>query len=204
MPSSTTTGHVVAAKSPSTPPDYSRRRARRARPARRQLGTHAGVAGRHPHIAHGTTSSLNALVTGNVADRRLPHHQGPPRLDLHHERRGPLSRPLGRTSCRTCCSQTSPTVCCPSGTRWRSPSGSTATARSSSPSTRTTRARRSGRCSTTASSDRDLAAVVVPQPGPRAAAARARRRESTRTCSSRCPARSARGSGSSPATPRRS
>ena len=46
------------------------------------------------HIAHGTTSSLNALVTGKVPDGRLPHHQGPPRLDLHHERRGPLPRAL--------------------------------------------------------------------------------------------------------------
>lgn len=60
-------GRVVAAKSPSTPPDYSQG----VMDVLDQLAENFGaplesmLAGTH-HIAHGTTSSLNALVTGKV------------------------------------------------------------------------------------------------------------------------------------------
>ena len=152
-PSSTTTRAPCSRRSrPSTPPDYSRGVLDVLELLAEQLGRSLAemLADTH-HIAHGTTSSLNALVTGNVPAGRVPHHQGPPRLDLHHERRGPLSRPLRRTSCRHVLGQRKPHGCSPSGTRWRSPSGSTATGTSSSRSTRTTPATRSARCSTTAS-----------------------------------------------------
>lgn len=60
-------GRVVAAKSPSTPPDYSRG----VMDVLEQLAENLQVSlpemlGNTHHIAHGTTSSLNALVTGNV------------------------------------------------------------------------------------------------------------------------------------------
>jgi N-methylhydantoinase A len=60
-------GTVIAAKSPSTPPDYSHG----VLDALELLAEQAGrplpelLADTH-HIAHGTTSSLNALLTGNV------------------------------------------------------------------------------------------------------------------------------------------
>jgi N-methylhydantoinase A len=60
-------GTVVAAKSPSTPPDYSRGVLDVLELLAEQLGKPLTemLAETH-HIAHGTTSSLNALVTGNV------------------------------------------------------------------------------------------------------------------------------------------
>ena len=60
-------GTIVAAKSPSTPPDYSRGVLDVLGVLAEQLGrpTEEMLADTH-HIAHGTTSSLNALVTGNV------------------------------------------------------------------------------------------------------------------------------------------
>ena len=60
-------GTVLAAKSPSTPPDYSRGVMDALELLAGQLGVSLQemLAGTH-HIAHGTTSSLNALVTGNV------------------------------------------------------------------------------------------------------------------------------------------
>src|SRR5712671_2971793 len=60
-------GTVLAAKSPSTPPDYSRGVLDVLELLAEQLGIPLPdmLAGTH-HIAHGTTSSLNALVTGNV------------------------------------------------------------------------------------------------------------------------------------------
>ena len=60
-------GTVLAAKSPSTPPDYSRGVLDVLELLAEQLGVSLQqmLAGTH-HIAHGTTSSLNALVTGNV------------------------------------------------------------------------------------------------------------------------------------------
>src|SRR5579864_7968444 len=60
-------GTVLAAKSPSTPPDYSRGVLDVLELLAEQLGISLPdmLAGTH-HIAHGTTSSLNALVTGNV------------------------------------------------------------------------------------------------------------------------------------------
>src|SRR5437588_2649905 len=60
-------GTVFAAKSPSTPPDYSRGVLDVLELLAEQLGISMQemLAGTH-HIAHGTTSSLNALVTGNV------------------------------------------------------------------------------------------------------------------------------------------
>ena len=58
---------VLAAKSPSTPPDYSRGVLDVLELLAEQLGSSLPdmLADTH-HIAHGTTSSLNALVTGNV------------------------------------------------------------------------------------------------------------------------------------------
>ncbi len=60
-------GTVLAAKSPSTPPDYSHGVLDVLRLLAEQLGKSLPemLAETH-HIAHGTTSSLNALVTGNV------------------------------------------------------------------------------------------------------------------------------------------
>jgi N-methylhydantoinase A len=60
-------GTVVAAKSPSTPPDYSRGVLDVLELLAEQIGRSLPemLADTH-HIAHGTTSSLNALVTGNV------------------------------------------------------------------------------------------------------------------------------------------
>ncbi len=60
-------GTVLAAKSPSTPPDYSRGVLDVLGLLSEQLGVPLAemLADTH-HIAHGTTSSLNALVTGNV------------------------------------------------------------------------------------------------------------------------------------------
>src|SRR5690348_15223197 len=60
-------GTVLAAKSPSTPPDYSRGVLDVLELLAGQLGCSLPdmLAGTH-HIAHGTTSSLNALVMGNV------------------------------------------------------------------------------------------------------------------------------------------
>jgi N-methylhydantoinase A len=62
-------GTVVAAKSASTPPDYSQG----VMDVIIQLAENLGepvesMLGKTHHIAHGTTSSLNALVTGNVPD----------------------------------------------------------------------------------------------------------------------------------------
>lgn len=60
-------GTVVAAKAPSTPPDYSGGVLDVVTSLAEQLGTtvEAMLADTH-HIAHGTTSSLNSLVMGNV------------------------------------------------------------------------------------------------------------------------------------------
>ncbi|MDV6264374.1 hydantoinase/oxoprolinase family protein [Rhodococcoides yunnanense] len=60
-------GTVVAAKAPSTPPDYSQGVIDVLEALAEQLGcpVQEMLANTH-HIAHGTTSSLNALVMGNV------------------------------------------------------------------------------------------------------------------------------------------
>ena len=60
-------GTVVAAKAPSTPPDYSQGVIDCLAGLAEQLGSRVEemLADTH-HIAHGTTSSLNALVMGNV------------------------------------------------------------------------------------------------------------------------------------------
>lgn len=60
-------GSVIAAKAPSTPPDYSDGVLGVLTSLAQQLGTTVEqmLADTH-HIAHGTTSSLNALVTGHV------------------------------------------------------------------------------------------------------------------------------------------
>jgi N-methylhydantoinase A len=60
-------GTVLATKSPSTPPDYSRGVMDVLTLLAEQLGQSLPdmLANTH-HVAHGTTSSLNALVTGNV------------------------------------------------------------------------------------------------------------------------------------------
>lgn len=60
-------GRVIGAKSPSTPPDYSRGVLDVLHGLARQLGgSLEDMLANTNHIAHGTTSSLNALVTGNV------------------------------------------------------------------------------------------------------------------------------------------
>ena len=60
-------GTIVAAKAPSTPPDYSEGVLDVLTVLAGQVGRPVGdmLADTH-HVAHGTTSSLNALVTGNV------------------------------------------------------------------------------------------------------------------------------------------
>jgi len=60
-------GNLVAAKAPSTPPDYSRGVMDVLAVLAENLGVTVPemLASTH-HVAHGTTSSLNALVTGNV------------------------------------------------------------------------------------------------------------------------------------------
>ncbi|MDT7578498.1 MAG: N-methylhydantoinase [Pseudonocardiales bacterium] len=61
-------GTVIAAKSPSTPPDYSRGVLDVLELLAEQIGkTLPEMLADTHHIAHGTTSSLNALVTGNVS-----------------------------------------------------------------------------------------------------------------------------------------
>ena len=93
------------------------------------------------HIAHGTTSSLNALVTGNVPAVGFLTTKGHRdsifimNVEGRYLGRSPheLQHVLGQDK--------QPPPAARSGTRWRSPSGSTATATSSSRSTRTRRAR---------------------------------------------------------------
>jgi N-methylhydantoinase A len=62
-------GTIVAAKAPSTPPDYSNGVMDVLEVLAEQVGESLEelLANTH-HIAHGTTSSLNALVTGNVPE----------------------------------------------------------------------------------------------------------------------------------------
>jgi N-methylhydantoinase A len=60
-------GTIVAAKAPSTPPDYSRGVMDVLSVLADELGEPLEeMLGKTDHIAHGTTSSLNALVTGRV------------------------------------------------------------------------------------------------------------------------------------------
>jgi len=60
-------GNIIAAKAPSTPPDYSQGVMDVLAVLAEQLDeTLQQMLARTHHIAHGTTSSLNALVTGNV------------------------------------------------------------------------------------------------------------------------------------------
>jgi len=60
-------GAVVAAKAPSTPPDYSQGVLDVLSGLAEQIGeTLDDMLAKTQHIAHGTTSTLNALVTGNV------------------------------------------------------------------------------------------------------------------------------------------
>jgi N-methylhydantoinase A len=62
-------GTIVAAKAPSTPPDYSRGVLDVLAVLAEQLGESVQeMLSKTHHIAHGTTSSLNALVMGNVPD----------------------------------------------------------------------------------------------------------------------------------------
>jgi hypothetical protein len=61
------TGTVIAAKSPSTPPQYSTGVLEVLHLLAAQLGIGlSAMLAETQHVAHGTTSSLNALVTGNV------------------------------------------------------------------------------------------------------------------------------------------
>src|SRR6184192_2140579 len=115
-------GTVLAAKSPSTPPDYSRGVLDVLELLAEQLGISLPdmLAGTH-HIAHGTTSSLNALVTGNVPPVGFLTTKGH-RDSIFIMNVGPVPGPVSPRTTR----------CCPSGTPWRSPSASTGTARSSS------------------------------------------------------------------------
>jgi N-methylhydantoinase A len=62
-------GTIVAAKAPSTPPDYSQGVVDVLAVLAEQLSESLGeMLSKTHHIAHGTTSSLNALVMGNVPD----------------------------------------------------------------------------------------------------------------------------------------
>ena len=180
-------GTVLAAKSPSTPPDYSRGVLDVLELLAEQLGRPLPemLADTH-HIAHGTTSSLNALVTGNVPPvgflttkghrdsifimnvegrylGRSPHELQTRARPVQAARAAPeAARAGGHRADR------------PRRERRRRPRrGRRARGDPRAPGRRGAR-------------DRGVAAVVVPQPGARAAAARAGRARSTRTCSSRC------------------
>src|SRR6266404_9939679 len=60
-------GALVAGKTPSTPPDYSEGVLDVLAVLAEQIGeTVDEMLAKTEHVAHGTTSSLNALVTGNV------------------------------------------------------------------------------------------------------------------------------------------
>src|SRR6266568_3891471 len=171
-------GTVLAAKSPSTPPDYSRGVLDVLELLAEQLGISLPdmLAGTH-HIAHGTTSSLNALVMGNVPPVGFLTTKGHRDSIFIMNVEG---RYLGRSphELQNVLGQAKDHALLPK--------------------------RRSGRCSTTGS-----ARSRYPCCGPSATrctsgACASWSPSRTRTCSSRCPARSARGSGSSPATPPRS
>ena len=63
------TGVIIAAKTPSTPPDYSAGVLTSLELLAAQFGVRTEeLLARTHHIAHGTTSSLNALVTGTVPE----------------------------------------------------------------------------------------------------------------------------------------
>ena len=198
-------GTVVAAKSPSTPPDYSQGVLDVLELLAEQLGTTLpDMLAQTHHIAHGTTSSLNALLTGNVPPVGFLNDEGPPGLDLHHERRGALPRALAeRVAERPGSDQ---------GPRAAAQAARVGDHRAHRPRRQRRRRPRRGRrpgqdrrpAGVRHPGDRDLAALVLPQPRPRTAPARAPSPSRIRTCTSRCRPRSAPGSGSSPATPRRS
>ena len=62
-------GAMVSAKTPSTPPDYGNGVLNAVDLLAKELGiATADLLGRTDYISHGTTSSLNALVMGNVPD----------------------------------------------------------------------------------------------------------------------------------------
>lgn len=112
-------GTVVAAKSPSTPPDYSRGVLDALELLAEQVGKPLPelLAQTH-HIAHGTTSSLNALVTGNVPPVGFLTTQGHRDSIFIMNVEG---RYLGRSphELQNVLDQTKDTDCCLSGTRWR-------------------------------------------------------------------------------------
>ena len=196
-------GSVVAAKAPSTPPDYSRGVLDVLELLAEQLGrpVEEMLADTH-HIAHGTTSSLNALVTGKVPDVGFLTTQGPPRLDLHHERRGPLPRALAaRAPARARAGQ---------GPRPAAEAPRPRGHRADRPRRqRRRRARRgrgarggSARCWPTACGRSRSPCCGRSATRPTSSASASSSTRSTRTCTSRSPARSARASASSRATRR--
>ena len=145
--------------------------------------------GRQPRF--GGAERPKPVSDGQRAPGQVPDHQGPPRLDLHHERRGPLPGPVpARAAERPRPGQgprPSAQAARPGGHR----AASTGTAPLSSRWTRTRPARRSGRCST-----RGSARSRYPCCGPSATRSTSGGCASwspsrTPGCSSRCPARSA-------------
>ena len=154
------------------------RGARRARAARRAAGpSRRGDARRDaPHRPrHDVVAERAGDPPG--ARRRVPDHAGAPRLDLHHERRGPLPRALAaRAPARARAGQgplPAPEAPRPRGRR---------AARPRRRGRRRARRGRGARADPHAAGrrragDRGVAAVVVPQPGARAPHPRARARD---------------------------
>ena len=148
--------------------------------SRRMLARHPPHRPRHHVVAE-------RVGHGQRACRRLPHHQGPPRLDLHHERRGPLPRPFAaRAATRARPVQTAraaPEAARPGGHRADRPRRE----RGRRLSTRTL-AREAIRAllADGVVRDRGVAAVVVPATRCRTAAARAGSARPTPTCLSPC------------------
>src|SRR5262249_49171332 len=91
-------GTVLAAKSPSTPPDYSRGVLDVLELLAEQLGSSLPDMLAHTHRPppHRPRPHVGAERAGHGPRPagRVPDHQGPPRLHLHHERRGPVPRPV--------------------------------------------------------------------------------------------------------------
>ncbi len=185
-------GRLAAAKTPSTPPDFAEgflnaidelagdARTERAPSCSRDTG----------YIVHGTTSTLNALVTGDVADVGFLTTARARRLDQHHEPGGPLRRAGRRRGAEhgphrkaRRAGATQPHRRDRRADRLQGRRGRPAgRGRSAARRPRSRDRRRRG--------DRGLAAVVVPQPRARAAGSRADRTRRPPSCTWRCPARS--------------
>ena len=132
-------GSVIAAKAPSTPPDYSRGVLDVLEVLAEQLGRSVEemLADTH-HVAHGTTSSLNALVMRKVPDvgflTRSRSPSGSTATATSSSRSTRTRSAAGSRRCAPTASAPSPSRCCG---RSATPSTNAVSARSSARSTRT-------------------------------------------------------------------